>query len=81
MKKFFPLILAVALSTLAAYSQGNHEYAPLQEKEITYKDFTYKNVKDNKPVDLREFATGKKLVLVVYFAPWCPNSRLGKNGC
>ncbi len=75
MKKFFPLILAVALSSVAANTQGNHEYAPLQEKEITYKDFTYKNVKDDKPVELREFVTGKKLVLVVYFAPWCQNWR------
>jgi thiol-disulfide isomerase/thioredoxin len=62
-------------SSSALYAQVSHEYAPLLEKEITYKDFTYKNIKDEKPVDLREFATGKKLVLVVYFAPWCPNWR------
>jgi thiol-disulfide isomerase/thioredoxin len=28
---------------------------------------------NDKPVDLRELVAGKKLVMVVYFAPWCGN--------
>jgi thiol-disulfide isomerase/thioredoxin len=75
MKRILLIALALMLSSSALYAQVGHEYAPLLEKEITYKDFTYKNIRDEKPVDLREFATGKKLVLVVYFAPWCPNWR------
>ena len=75
MKKCLFLLLILTISSLAAFGQGNHEYAPIQEKELSYKDFTYKNIRDDKPVDLREFANGKKLVLVVYFAPWCPNWR------
>jgi len=52
---------------------AGHEYAPLVEKEINYKDWTFKSLKDGTPVNLREWARGKKLVLVVYFAPWCGN--------
>ena len=70
---FFSVLLIV--SALATFAQGNHEYAPIQEKEVNYKDWTYKNLKDDSTVNLREFAQGKKLVLVVYFAPWCPNWR------
>ncbi len=68
------IILAFALvlsSFVFAFAQN--EQSPLQEKEIKYKDWTYKNVRDDKSVNLREFAANKKLVLVVYFAPWCPN--------
>ena len=77
MNKFFALIaLVIALCfTGAVGAQGNHEYAPLEEKTINYKDWTFKSLRDDKPVNLRSFALGKRLVLVVYFAPWCPNWR------
>jgi thiol-disulfide isomerase/thioredoxin len=69
----FALIFAFAPTILRA--QGNHEYAPLEEKAINYKDWTFNSLADGKPVNLRSFAQGKKLVLVVYYAPWCPNWR------
>ena len=53
-------------------SEG-HEWAPLLEQKLDYKDWTFKTLKDGTPVSLRELAKGKKLVLVVYFAPWCGN--------
>ena len=53
-------------------SEG-HEWAPLLEQKLDYKDWTFKSLKDGTPVSLRELAKGKKLVLVVYFAPWCGN--------
>ena len=56
-------------------STAGHEYAPLQEKTINYKNWTLNDLKDNKPVDLRSLMQGKKLVMVLYFAPWCPNWR------
>ena len=56
--------------------KAQHEYAPLQEHEIKYKDWTYKSVRDDKSVNLRDFAKGKKLVMVVYLAAWCPNWKL-----
>jgi thiol-disulfide isomerase/thioredoxin len=55
--------------------QAQHEYAPLEEKTVNYKNWTLKSLQDDKPVDLRTLMQGKKLVMVVYFAPWCPNWR------
>ncbi len=66
------LALAIILIGLTAVFAQN-EQAPLQEKEIKYKDWTYKSVRDDKDINLRDFAKKKKFVLVVYFAPWCPN--------
>jgi thiol-disulfide isomerase/thioredoxin len=50
-----------------------HEYAPLLEQKIDYKDWSFKRLSDGAPVSLRELAKDKKLVMVVYFAPWCGN--------
>jgi peroxiredoxin len=66
------LALAIILIGLTAVFAQN-EQAPLQEKEINYKDWTYKSVRDDKDINLRDFAKKKKLVMIVYFAPWCPN--------
>ncbi len=68
----FALIFAFA-SAGAVRAQDNHEYASLQEKRVNYKNWELKNLKDNKKVDLRSLAQGKRLIMVVYFAPWCPN--------
>jgi thiol-disulfide isomerase/thioredoxin len=57
-------------------STAGHEYAPLIEQKINYKDWTFKSLKDGSPVNLREWAKGKKLVMVVYFAPWCGNWKM-----
>src|SRR5438128_12387158 len=59
----------------ATQSQAGHEYSPLVEKTVNYKNWTLNDLKENKPVDLRSLMQGKKLVMVVYFAPWCPNWR------
>ena len=56
-------------------SADGHEWAPLLEQKVDYKDWTFKSLKDGAPVSLRELAKGKKLVMVVYFAPWCGNWR------
>lgn len=71
-------ILFVSAILLIGFSFANaqHEYAPVQEHEIKYKDWTYKSVRDGKTINLRDFAGGKKLVMVVYMAAWCPNWRL-----
>lgn len=55
------------------FAFGQNEQAPIVEKEIIYKDWTYKNVQTGADVNLREFTKGKKLTMVVYFAPWCGN--------
>jgi thiol-disulfide isomerase/thioredoxin len=56
-----------------AFSQN--EQAPIVEKDVTYKNWTYKEARTGQNVNLRDFTVGKKLVVVVYFAPWCPNWR------
>lgn len=72
-KVLITLVLALLSMPVAALAQGGHEYAPLEEKTVNYKDWTFNSLTDGKPVNLRSFAQGKKLVLVVYFAPWCGN--------
>jgi len=70
------LILAaiiLALLPVRSVSQGGHEYSPLVEKTVNYKNWSLVNLKTDKPEDLRSLMAGKKLVMVVYFAPWCPN--------
>ncbi|HJU54987.1 MAG TPA: redoxin domain-containing protein [Pyrinomonadaceae bacterium] len=69
------LVFAFVTAALTGLAQAGHEYAPLEEKTVNYKDWTLKSVKDDAPINLRTFAKGKKLVLVVYFAPWCGNWR------
>lgn len=74
MKQILAFALILCFSTFAFAASGD-ESAPLVEKEFDYKDWTFKNLPEGKDVNLRSFAAGKKLVLVVYFAAWCPNWR------
>src|SRR3982750_3933998 len=52
---------------------AQNEQSPVVEKQIDYKNWSYNNVRTGEKISLRDFAAGKKLVMVVYFAPWCPN--------
>ena len=75
MIKLTLLLVALAFVPTATFAQEGHEYSPLVEKTVNYKSWALKDLKDDKPVDLRSLVKGKKLVMVVYFAPWCPNWR------
>jgi len=75
MKKLLILVFALMLSPMAARAQGGHEYSPLVEKTVNYKNWALRNLKTDKPDDLRALVAGKKLVMIVYFAPWCGNWR------
>ena len=75
LKSIVTLIAALAFIPAATYAQGGHEYSPIVEKTVNYKNWTLNDLKDNKPIDLRSLVQGKKLVMVVYFAPWCGNWR------
>lgn len=67
-------LMAFVISLFAFVSaSAQSEQAPILEKEIKYKNWTYKSVRDDREINLRELAAGKKLVLIVYFAAWCPN--------
>ncbi len=70
MKILFAFVF-VALSLAAAF--GQNEQSPIVEKEFIYNDWTLQDIRSDSSTNLREFTVGKKLVLVVYFAPWCPN--------
>ncbi len=60
---------------LFAFTMGfaQNEQSPIVDKEISYKNWTYKDVRTDAEVNLRDLTKGKKLVVVVYFAPWCHN--------
>src|SRR6185436_17307742 len=79
MKKFLFLAtiptLILALVPLNAGAQAGHEYSPLVEKTVNYKNWSLMNVKTDTPEDLRTMLKGKKLAMVVYFALWCGNWR------
>src|SRR6476660_1907946 len=76
MKKFlFLATILIALVPLNALAQAGHEYSPLAEKSVNYKNWSLVNLQTDKPEELRALVQGKKLVMVVYFAPWCPNWR------
>jgi thiol-disulfide isomerase/thioredoxin len=75
MKKLFLILTLLALVAATPRAQNGHEYSPLQEKTVNYKNWTLNDLASNKPVTLRSLMQGKKLVMVLYFAPWCPNWR------
>jgi len=75
MRKLFLLALILVSTAGLGFAQNGHEYSPLVEKPVAYKNWTLNDLGTNKPVDLRSLMQGKKLVMVLYFAPWCPNWR------
>src|SRR6185295_15037544 len=73
MKRSPALILLLLLFSVTAYAQ--HEYSPLVEKTVNYKAWKLVDLKTDQPTELRTLIAGKKLVMIVYFAPWCGNWR------
>jgi thiol-disulfide isomerase/thioredoxin len=73
MKKL--ILFGLILLSTAVVAHAQHEYSPLVEKTVNYKNWTLNDLMTNKPVSLRSLMAGKKLVMVLYFAPWCPNWR------
>jgi thiol-disulfide isomerase/thioredoxin len=70
------LLFAIGILVLGLLPAiGQNEQSPIVEKDIVYKDWTLKGVRDGQDLSLRDLVKGKKLVAVVYFAPWCPNWR------
>lgn len=74
MKKSILVTFIILAAAFAAFAQS-HEYSPLVEKTVNYKNWTLNDLANNKPANLRSLMAGKKLVMVLYFAPWCPNWR------
>ena len=72
MKSFFAIAIVLFAFT---FTSAQNEQSPIVEKEINYKNWTYKRVRSGEDTNLRDLTKGKKLVIVVYFAPWCGNWR------
>ena len=67
-------VLAFVMSPAVARAQS-HEYSPLTEQTVNYNNWTLPNLTSDQQEDLRKLVAGKKLVMIVYFAPWCGNWR------
>lgn len=68
-------VLALLIVPSIARAQAGHEYSPLLETTVNYKNWTLPDLTTDQPEDLRKLMAGKKLVMIVYFAPWCGNWR------
>ena len=73
MKRLILILSILFTATMVSSAQDGHEYSPLVEKTVNYKNWTLNDLASNKPTTLRSLMAGKKLVMVLYFAPWCPN--------
>ena len=62
---------------LAASTEDKAETAPIVERQLDFREFSYKTT-DGHAFDLRQYVKGKKIVIINYFAGWCPNSN--RNG-
>jgi thiol-disulfide isomerase/thioredoxin len=71
MRRLFLILLLLLPAQII--SDTGHEYAPLESSRLEYKDWTLRSIQGGESVNFSEWSRGKKLVLVVYFAPWCLN--------
>lgn len=61
------------------FAIAQNEQSPIVERDFAYKDWTLPNLDGSGRTNLRTFAQGKKLVMVVYWAPWCHNWEHDRN--
>jgi len=52
---------------------SNREFARVEKKDIDYQEFAFNDLYSGAKKTFGNLAFGKKLVMVVYFAPWCHN--------
>lgn len=69
--KSFAAAAILLFGLISAHAQN--EQSPIVEKDISYKNWSLKDVRTGEERDLRQMTSGKRLVIVVYFAPWCGN--------
>ena len=73
----FPVGPIPSLNSTISAAVKEDAMAPIREHKLDYYEFAFKTA-DGKPFDLREYAKDKRLLLIEYFAGWCPNSN--RNG-
>ena len=73
------LILAATLMQPEALAPPSDEPepAPMVEREIDFQELTLRQ-RDGRPFNLREYVSGKQVVIVSFVAGWCKNSN--ENG-
>lgn len=72
------IVLAVVAPNAPALSfNSDPEPAPIVERKLDFYDFNFKTT-DGEPFNLRDYATGKRMVVVSFIAGWCSNSN--RNG-
>ena len=64
--------IGLVLVSLTFVSAQN-EQSPIVDKDIKYKEWTFKDSRTDTDVKLREVIKGSKLAIVIYYAPWCHN--------
>jgi len=52
------VLLVPAFAPAALRAQNGHEYSPVQEKTVNYKNWTLNDLRTNKPVSLRSLMQG-----------------------
>jgi Redoxin len=72
------IVMTVANLNAPALSFGSDpEPAPIVERKLDFYDFNFKTT-DGRAFNLRDYATGKRMVIVGFVAGWCSNSN--RNG-
>ena len=64
--------VAVLLATFT-FANAQNEQSPIVEKDVKYKNWTFKDARTDADVNLRDAIKGSKLAIVIYYAPWCHN--------
>jgi peroxiredoxin len=75
-------LILIALAVVAANApalslNSDPEPAPIVERQMDFYDFNFKAA-DGRAFNLRDYATGKRVVIVSFVAGWCSNSN--RNG-
>jgi peroxiredoxin len=73
--QIFFTVAVLLFTSLAQTDQQEHEYAPIMETRLVFNDFTYKGL-DGRELNLRDYASGKQVIIVNFSAAWCKNSNL-----
>ena len=65
-KVLISILLTIVFAPVTLRAQGNHEYAPVQEKTVNYKNWTLNDLANNKPVSLRSLMQFRVDYIVVH---------------
>src|SRR5262249_2833361 len=73
----FMLAIIAVPAERSPLNEDEADYAPIVERKLDFYDFTLKST-EGQPFNLRQYAAGKKIVIINFLAGWCKNSN--RNG-